>query len=92
MASELNVEKLTFVKNSKVKLDTKITPALKRKGEAREIIRQIQQARKEAECDLAEKVTVELPQWPKEYEDQIKRETLAKSLIKARELKIVRSR
>ena len=94
IADEVNVKKIEIKKDKSisVKLDTKITPSLKLEGDAREIIRQIQQARKEAECDLAEKVTVELPQWPKEYEDQIKRETLAKSLIKARELKIVRSR
>ena len=90
VASELNVEKLTFVKNSKVKLDTKITPAFKKKGEAREIIRQIQQARKEAGCDLSEYISVKLPDWPKEYEAEIKKETLSKSLTKSPKLEIVR--
>src|SRR3989344_3592733 len=59
-------------------------------GEAREIVRQIQQARKETGCGLGEKVIVMLPSWPKEFEDYIKRETLAKSLIKSSKLEIKR--
>src|SRR3989344_1277599 len=57
-------------------------------GQAREIVRQIQQARKEAGCNLSEKIIVRLPSWPKEFEDYIKRETLAKRLIKSSKLEI----
>ena len=60
-------------------------------GEAREIIRQIQQARKEAGCDLAEFVTVKLPDWPKEFEEEIKKQTLSKKLEKSDKLEIVRN-
>jgi isoleucyl-tRNA synthetase len=59
-------------------------------GEARDIIRQIQVARKEANCDLAEKVAVKLPDWPKEFEEEIKKQTLSSKLIKSENLEIVR--
>ena len=60
-------------------------------GEAREIIRQIQQARKEAGCQLSEKITVSLPSWPQEFEEQIKKETLSEKLIKSSEFAIKRA-
>ena len=60
-------------------------------GEAREIIRQIQQARKETGCELSEKVTVTLPAWPKEFEQEIKKQTLSKELIKGEKLTIKRA-
>ena len=59
-------------------------------GEARDIIRQIQVARKEAGCDLAEIVTVKLPDWPKKFEEEIKKQTLSSKLIKSDKLEIVR--
>lgn len=81
IADELNVEQIIF-KNGKsqeltVKLDTQLTPELKAKGKAREIIRTIQKMRKEKGVGLNDKVSVELPEWPKELEDQIKKATLA---------------
>ena len=60
-------------------------------GQARELIRQIQIARKEAGCDLAEKVTVTLPAWPKEFEEEIKKQTLSKELVKGEKLTIKRA-
>jgi len=60
-------------------------------GRARDIIRQIQVARKEANCDLAEIVTVKLPDWPKEFEEEIKKQTLSSKLEKSGKLEIVRN-
>lgn len=60
-------------------------------GEAREIIRQIQVARKEAGCELDETVTVTLPGWPKKYESYIKKQTLARDLIKGEELTVAKA-
>ena len=93
IAQEVNVEKVEIKKGKtlSVKLDTKITSLLKTKGEVREIIRQIQQGRKEAGCQLTEKVMVKLPDWPKEYEEMIKKETLTSRLIKSPKLEIVRT-
>lgn len=88
IADEVNVK---VVKNAKVtKLDTKLTPALESEGQARDIIRAIQQARKEANCALTEKVVVQLPTWPKEFETQIKAQTLATKLQKGENLQIIR--
>jgi len=90
IAEEVNVKKIQ--NGNAFKLDIKITPLLRKEGEAREIIRQIQQARKEANCNLAEKIIVLLPPWPKAYEGYIKKETLADKLIKGKALTIKRIR
>jgi len=86
VAAEINVKKVSSGKS--FKLDTTVTPGLKAEGEARDIIRQIQQARKEADCRLDQKIEVELPKWPKEFEAQIKKETLSENLIKASQLSV----
>ena len=89
IAGEVNVKKIANAKT--FKLDTNITPRLKTEGEAREIIRQIQQARKEAGCNLSEKVDVVLPSWPKSFTNHIKKETLTRKLIKGEKLEIKRN-
>lgn len=89
--AEINVKKLIFKKDAKTVLDTKISPKLEKEGKARDLIRDIQVARKEAGCNLNEKVEVILPNWPKEFEQEIKNQTLASALIKGEKLEIVRS-
>lgn len=81
---ELNVEAVTFVPGDDllVSLDTELTPDLLAKGEARAIIRQIQQARKEAGCNLDDWITVTLPDWPENYQEDIKQRALVKEIIK----------
>jgi len=92
IASEVNVKKINNIKGEKllVKLDLKITPELKLEGNAREIVRQIQNLRKEAGCVLNEYVEVSLPFWPKKYEGFIKKETLASKIIKGSEFSVKR--
>lgn len=90
LAEEINVKSVTNAKS--LRLNTKLTPELEEEGKAREIIRQIQVARKEANCNIAEIVTVKLPIWPKEFEEEIKRQTLASKLEKADNLEIVRGK
>ena len=88
LMDEINVKRITWIKEEgkrkkdegggvKVELDTVITDELKKEGEARQIIRTIQKMRKEKGVGLNDKISVELPEWPKELEDQIKRATLA---------------
>jgi len=69
---ELNIEKINFIKANQfsVNLNTKLTVDLIKKREAREIIRQIQQLRKDSGCRLDQVVDLTLPNWPKKYEDQ----------------------
>ncbi|HUV71905.1 MAG TPA: isoleucine--tRNA ligase [Clostridia bacterium] len=88
---ELNVKEVK-IKLGKgelaLKLNTTLTPELKAEGEAREIIRQIQRARKEAGCRLTQEIEVGLPSWPEEFEEEIKKKTLAKKLYQAEKLEI----
>lgn len=94
LAEELNVkqvmfdEKIDFSANWRKSLDITITPDLEKEGTVRDLIREIQQKRKEAKVAFNDTVKVKLPAWPKEFEDLIKRETLARELTKAKELSI----
>ncbi|MBI4157506.1 isoleucine--tRNA ligase [Candidatus Woesebacteria bacterium] len=63
-------------------LDTKLTPLLKSMGEAREIIRRIQEERKAKGTPLNGWVSVSLEDWPKEFEEEIKAKTRVKALKK----------
>lgn len=51
-------------------------------GEARDIVRKIQEERKKLGTKLDEKVNVSLPAWPKEFEEEIKRKALVNLLSK----------
>lgn len=57
-------------------------------GKAREIVRQVQMKRKEDGLGMAQRIRLFLPDWPTDFADYIKRETLADSLQKADELKV----
>ncbi len=90
---ELNVKKVAFKKEAtqkkeiKVELDTKITPKLKAEGEDRELIRQIQQLRKENKCRLDEKINIITPRLPHNQEF-VSLPTLTKSFKKGKKLAI----
>ena len=71
-------------------LDTTITDELKKEGEVRELIRNIQILRKEASCSLTEKIEVEIPSYPKEYEKYLMEQTLVSNILPGEVLKIVR--
>ena len=87
---ELNIEKVIFKQDDQfsVELDTTLTPDLIKKRQARETIRLIQQARKEANCKLDQVVNITLPDWPKKYEAQIKQKTLVKTITKGKHVKL----
>src|SRR3989344_3878714 len=81
---ELNVEAVKFVPGGTLAaaVDSKLTDRSRRKGQARELVRAIQEARKEAGCRLDEVVSVTLPSWPAEFEAEIKKQTLVKQIVK----------
>jgi len=91
---ELNIKEVTLKPGKgelKVKLDTKITPELKEEGETRELIRKVQELRKKAGCRLDEKIIVEGPNLPTnpQFQEYLKKETLAEKLQKGKALKII---
>ncbi len=91
---ELNVKGvvLKYKKGAEVQVvfDLKLTPELSAEGKARDIIREIQDARKAAGTALDEKVVVHLPDWPEEFTEYIAKETLAKQLVKGTDLRVER--
>ncbi|MEX0621721.1 MAG: isoleucine--tRNA ligase [Candidatus Woykebacteria bacterium] len=86
--SELNIKEAELTKTKEVSLDTQITRELEAEGEARDLIRKIQEKRKEAKVPFSSLVTVFLPDWPSEHESFIMKETLAKSIVKGKEISI----
>ena len=89
--SELNIKEAEFTKSKEVSLNTQITQELEAEGQARDLIREIQEKRKEAKVAFDSLITVYAPDWPKKYEDLIKRETLAKELVRAKIIKVQKS-
>ena len=83
---ELNVKEVQFEKRDgelAVALDTEITEELKAEGEARDIIRKIQEERKKLGTNLEEKVEVMLPDWPEKFAEHIKKKALVTTLTKS---------
>ncbi len=82
IAAELNVLEVISKQGKKIeaKLDTKITPQLAKAGQARDLIRQIQNQRRKLHLQPTDRIKVFLPEWPAEYEEEIKEKTLADSL------------
>ncbi len=92
IAEELNVKAVEYKKFSDkfslIELDIEITPELKAEGEARDLIRQIQQLRKDSGLTLKDKIEVFGPTWPKEFEEMILKATAAIKIEQANELSI----
>lgn len=76
---ELNILKVIWGAK-KEELDTKLTPKLKAMGEAREVIRRIQDERKRLGTPLEASVNVTISSWPKEFEEEIKAKARVKTL------------
>ncbi len=72
-----------------VDLDTNITKELEEEALSRDLVRKIQEERKNLGTALDEKINVMLPDWPKEFEEEIKRKALIKNLSKG-EFKVSR--
>jgi isoleucyl-tRNA synthetase len=89
---ELNVKDVVWKtkkgKQSIVRLSTKITPELEQEGQAREIIRQIQDLRKKSKYKTDQKIAVTLPDWPKKFEEDIKQKTLALKIKRGKKITI----
>lgn len=88
---ELNVKEVIWESEEgdlQVNFDFELTDALKAEGEARDLIRQIQDLRKEVKLDLNQVVELELPVWPIDFKQEIETKTNTK-LKKGSELKLL---
>ncbi len=87
---ELNVKEITLSKGSKLtaSLDTHLTPELIDEGLARDIMRDIQAARKKAGLKPHEQARIFLPSWPDKFTEEIKQKVSASELLKGDELRI----
>ena len=91
IADEVNVKRIEFSKKSssiKVNLDVSLTDDLVEEGNARDLVRNIQDLRKNEGLALDDKITVLAPSWPKDFEEVIKQETLAENIVESETLKI----
>jgi isoleucyl-tRNA synthetase len=91
ITEELNVKQIHDVKraDTRVAIDAKITPELKREGLMREVVRNVQNARKQAGLNVDDRITLslhsddsELSKAIQEHKDTIAEETLAASMSK----------
>lgn len=91
ISDELNIKVVEFIEGDElsVDLDTEITDELRAEGDARNLIRQIQEERKKLGTILDEYVSVFLPDWPAQFEEEIKRKALINNLSKG-EFKVER--
>ena len=81
IADEVNVKEV--INGKEFKLDKTLTPELKREGEARELIRAVQSARKHANLRQDDQIKLSVScSLPEGYEDLIKAEVNAISLTK----------
>ncbi len=92
MAEELNVKAIEYKKSDSgqltVSLDLELTAELKAEGQARDLIRSIQQLRKEAGLTLSDQIKIQAPEWPETFEKEILKQTVATNIAKSSELKI----
>jgi isoleucyl-tRNA synthetase len=81
LKAEVNVKEIDWLKadgDLLVDYDFTLTPELEAEGEAREIIRQIQDLRKVAQLDLEKVVDMQLPAWPSAFQAEIETKTNTK--------------
>ena len=79
---ELNVKKVKNLIGDElnVELDTNLTKELENEGIARDLMRDIQGARKKQGLSPSDEVVVELPSWPPAWESEIMKKVNAKKL------------
>ena len=93
LKDELNIKNITSEAGEgevTVDFDTAITPELKAEGEAREIVRKIQEERKKLGTSMDEKVNIVLPEWPETFTEYIQKKALGASLTKGDTFSVTR--
>ncbi|HYD35575.1 MAG TPA: isoleucine--tRNA ligase [Vitreimonas sp.] len=92
LKQELNVKAVSWMKAEEmsVSLDLNLTPELEAEGKARDLMRSIQNLRKEAGLAVGDVATVTAPEWPAEWQAEIEAKTKTK-LVKGESLALVSS-
>ncbi|HSW97701.1 MAG TPA: isoleucine--tRNA ligase [Candidatus Saccharimonadales bacterium] len=93
LKEELNVKETIFIDGEgdlTVNFDTTVTPGLQAEGEAREIVRKIQEERKKLGTKMDEKVHIVLPTWPETFTEYIKKKALGETLTKGEVFSVTR--
>ncbi len=89
--AELNVKRIKWevgsIESSPV-FDTVLTPELAAEGEARELMRKIQNLRKQAGLKVGQSAQVQVPSWPQEWQAEIEKKTGSR-LISGDELRLM---
>ncbi|OGG16763.1 isoleucine--tRNA ligase [Candidatus Gottesmanbacteria bacterium RIFCSPHIGHO2_02_FULL_40_24] len=91
-ADELNVKNLVINKNIRypIKRVEVSRKQLEAEGQAREIIRKVQLMRKEEGLKLTDNIILNLTGWPEGFTEYIKKETLARKLVKGKKDELVK--
>lgn len=93
LKDELNIKKVDFIKSTgsddKIwQVDLNENNLNRQEGEAREIVRTVQNLRKKSNFGLNDNIKLVLPNWPKAYKDYIKEKTLAVEIVKGTAIEI----
>lgn len=84
LAEEVNIKSIKWtigpIEGIKIELDTTLTDELRKEGQARELIREIQEERKKLGIERSDRVIVTLPMIPRGFEEEIRKRTGAVSL------------
>jgi isoleucyl-tRNA synthetase len=89
--AELNVKQVEWLAGSSEAVpvfDTVLTPELAAEGEARELMRQIQNLRKQAGLKVGQTAQVQLPTWPQDWQAEIEKKTDSQ-LVKGDEARLI---
>lgn len=87
---EINVKKLSVKKSTEtsVSLDVNLDQDLIEEGEYREILRSIQILRKQNQLALTDKIKIFAPSWPKKFQTDLLKKTVAVSIELSSQLNI----
>lgn len=91
LAEEINVKQIEWQTGDgelDLSLDIQLTPDLIAEGEARELIRSIQQLRKVAGLQASDQVEVQAPSWPTDWKSHIEKTTHTR-LVQGDQLTII---
>jgi len=96
LCAELNVKKVTFSQKSDTRihaeLDTTLTEQLKEEGAVRDIIRAVQQLRKNMGCSITEHIDITIPSVSSENQAFIAQRVLADSVAIGEKIAVVKKK